>query len=121
MDTSSIKGQFTRFVKNTMGSETPRMNGWYSGITNNEERRKAEHNYKKGKIKYWKCVNAGTMKKANEVERYFSDKGTLNLPSLNGALVSSRWVYIFKLPDNKKMGLGGGVSKESLYNQIFGK
>ena len=103
-----------------MGSENPRMNGWYSGITNNEERRKAEHNYKRGKIKYWKCVNAGTMKKANEVEMYFSNKGTINMPSHNGAIASSKWVYIFKLPPNKIMGLGEVINKETFYNQIFG-
>ena len=119
MDTTSIKSQFTKFVKATMGSENPRMNGWYSGITNNEQRRKAEHNSKNGKIKYWKCINAGTMKKANEVEAYFSAKGTKNLPNPNGANSSSKWVYIFKLPTSKKMGLGGPVTPSSLYSYIF--
>ena len=119
MDASSIKGQFTKFIKEIMGTENPRMSGWYSGITNNEDRRKAEHNTKMGKIKHWKCINAGTMKKANEVEKYFSDKGTTNLPSPNGALPSSRWVYILKLPPNRKMGLGGTTDSKSLYGYIF--
>jgi len=82
MDTSSIKGQFTRFIKETMGSKNPRLNGWYCGITNNENRRKAEHNYVKGK--------------------------------------TSKWVYIFKMPSNKKMGLGGVLDTQSLFNQVFG-
>jgi len=98
MDTSSIKGQFTRFIKETMGSKNPRLNGWYCGITNNENRRKAEHNYVKGKIKHWKCINASTMKKNK----------------------SSKWVYIFKMPSNKKMGLGGVLDTQSLFNQVFG-
>jgi len=121
MDTSSIKGQFTRFIKETMGSKNPRLNGWYCGITNNENRRKAEHNYVKGKIKHWKCINASTMKKASEVEAYFSVKGTSNLPSPNGANKSSKWVYIFKMPSNKKMGLGGVVTGSDFYNYVFGE
>jgi hypothetical protein len=60
------------------------------------------------------------MKKASEVEEYFSHKGTSNLPSPNGATNSSKWVYIFKLPSGKKMGLGGVVNNKTLYNQIFG-
>ena len=122
MDTSSIKGQFTRFIKETMGSENPRLNGWYCGITNNESRRKAEHNNSKGKISNWKCIDAGSMKKANEVEAYFSSKGTRNLPNPNGAVKSSRWVYIFKLPsrNSKNYGLGGVVTDKTLYDYVFG-
>ena len=120
MKVTGIKGEFTKFIKKSMGSESPRFSGWYCGITNNEERRKAQHNYTRGNIKYWKCVYAGTMKKANEVERYFSEKGTINLPSPNGARASSKWVYIFKLPASKQMGLGGVLDSELLYNQIFG-
>ena len=120
MKTTSIKGELTKFIKKSMGSENPRFSGWYCGITNNEERRKAQHNYNRGKIKYWKCINAGTMKNANEVERYFSEKGTANLPGPNGAKISSRWVYIFKLPTTKQMGLGGVLEPQSLYEQVFG-
>jgi len=119
MKTTSIKGEFTKFIKKSMSSENPRFSGWYCGITNNEERRKAQHNYARGNIKYWKSTNAGTMKKANEVERYFSEKGTINLPSPNGAKASSKWVYIFKLPVIEQIGLGGALDSESLYNQIF--
>lgn len=119
MDTSSIKGQFTKFIKDTMGSNTPRLNGWYCGITNNEDRRRAEHNYKKGEIKYWKCINAQTMEKANEVERYFSQKGTMNLPSPNGASTSSKWVYVFKLPKTKAVGLRGALDANLVYNKLF--
>lgn len=121
MKTISIKGEFTKFIKKTMRSENPRLKGWYCGITNNENRRKAEHNYAKGKIKYWKCINASTMKKASEVEAYFSIKGTSNLPSPNGANKSSKWVYIFKMPNSKKMGLGGVVTDSDFYNYVFGE
>lgn len=43
METRAIKGQLTKFVKVTMGSKNARLNGWYTGITNNEKRRKGEH------------------------------------------------------------------------------
>lgn len=120
MNTRSIKAQFTIFVMNSMGSKNPRMDGWYVGITNNENRRKGEHNRNRGKILYWKCLDAGSMKKANEVEKYFSEKGTRNLPSINGATKDSRWVYIFKLPTVKNRGLNGAITDEILYNFIFG-
>lgn len=122
METRAIKGQLTKFVKATMRSENPRFNGWYAGITNNEKRRRGEHSKKNGKIEHWKCINTGSMKKANEVEAFFSEKGTINMRSPQGANSSSKWVYIFKLSKSKDLkGLGGFLTNEDLYEYVFGE
>lgn len=123
METRAIKSELTKFVRATMGSRNPRMNGWYAGITNNELRRRAEHSKTNGKILYWKCINAGTMKKANEVEAYFTGKGTLNMSHPQGAKATSRWVYIFKLaPKPRGMnGLANPLDSKSVYDYIFGE
>lgn len=106
-----------------MGSQSPRFNGWYAGITNNEKRRKGEHSVRNGKIVHWKCINAGTMIKANEVESYFSDKGTRNMPQPQGANMASKWVYIFKLAPRPKgmSGLAGPMDSPSIHNYVFGE
>ena len=122
METRAIKGQLTKFVKATMRSKNPRLNGWYAGITNNEKRRRGEHSNKNGKIEHWKCINAGTMKKANEVEAFFTNKGTKNMRSPQGANISSKWVYIFKLSKSDGLkGMGGLLASEDLYEYIFGE
>lgn len=123
METRAIKGELTKFVKATMGSENPRFNRWYAGITNNEKRRKGEHSVRNGKIMHWKCINAGTMVKANEVESYFSAKGTQNMPQPQGANIASKWVYIFKLASQPKgmNGLAGPLDSKSTYDYIFGE
>jgi hypothetical protein len=120
MTSNGIKTQLTKFVKQTMGSENPRFSGWYSGITNNEKRRKAEHSYKKGLIDFWKCYEADNVANANEVEAYFHNKGTKNSPHGHGAIKTSVFVYIFKLPTKQPMGLGGPFTEENLLKQIFG-
>ncbi len=120
MNKTSIKSEFTKFIKKIMNSENPRMNGWYCGITNNEERRKTEHKNLKGKIIHWKCIDEDSMRKANEVEAYFSLKGTKNLSSPNGAVKSSWWIYVFNLPSSN-YGLGGIISNETIYKYAFGK
>ncbi|TVZ51234.1 MULTISPECIES: hypothetical protein [Flavobacteriaceae] len=123
METRAIKSELTKFVKKTMGSKNPRFNGWYAGITNNEKRRKAEHSVRNGKILHWKCINAGTMMKANEVEAFFSTRGTLNMKQPQGANIASKWVYIFKLaPKPRGMnGLAGPLDSKSVYDYIFGE
>ncbi len=120
MTTKGIKSEFTKHIKKSMGSENPRLNNWDVGITNIEQRRKAEHQNKLGKIKYWKCLNAGALNSANEIEVYFNSKGTTNLPFKNGAIKKSKLVYIFKLPARKKAGLNGAFIENSILEEIFG-
>lgn len=120
MNSTAIKTQLTKFVKQSMRSEKPRFSGWYSGITNNEKRRKAEHSYNKGLIDFWKCYEADSVISANEVEAYFHKKGTKNSPYGHGAIKTSVYVYIFKLPRTRPMGLGGPFTEENLLKQIFG-
>jgi len=120
MKSNAIKAQFTKHIKESMGSEKPRLNNWYVGITNDTNRRKAQHKSEKGVIKYWKSIDAGSLKEANEVERYFSEKGTSNLPTINGAKASSKFAYIFKLPNKKHTGLNG-VYFENIHDLVFGK
>lgn len=121
MTSTGIKTKLTKFVKQSMGSENPRFSGWYSCITNNEKRRKAEHSYKKGFIAFWKCHEADNVFSANEVEDYFHKKGTKNFPHGHGAIKTSVFVYIFKLPKTSPMGLGGPFTEENVLKQIFGE
>lgn len=123
MDTKSIKIQITKHIKQSMKTESPRLNIWYCGITNNELRRKAEHNLKKGLVSYWKCFDAENKQNANDVESYFSQKGTKNAPHIGGATSNSKYVYIFKLNNSylqKNKGLGGIViTPNDIINQLF--
>ena len=119
METSSIKSQITKHIRATMKSENPRLHLWYVGITNYERRRMAEHNAEKGLVKYWKCFNAETVDKANEVERYFHTKGTRNSASRGGAIRNSIYVYVFKWPTSKPAGLNGLLSEKNLLDQLF--
>lgn len=123
MDVISIKAQISKHIKKSMGSENPRLSNWYCGITNNESRRKAEHNLNKGFVKYWKCYDALTKQKANEIESYFSQKGTNNAPHSGGANSNSRYVYVFKLNTSyqqKQKGLGGPIiSSNEIIKQLF--
>lgn len=119
MQPKDIKAQFTKHIKNSMKSQNPKLGLWYAGITNSTKRRKAEHLNKKGDIEYWKCIDAETLNKANEVEAYFSEKGTRNAPSKNGAKNTSKYVYIFKLPTQKSTGLNGpGITIENILKTI---
>lgn len=43
MNKNYIKSEITKHIGKSMGSENPRLNSWYVGITNNTKRRKAEH------------------------------------------------------------------------------
>lgn len=120
MKSSSIKTQLTKFVKQSMGSENPRFSNWYSGITNSEKRRKAEHSYNRGLIDFWKCYETESLLSANEIEAYFHKKGTKNSPHCHGAIKTSVFVYIFKLPKKQPLGLAGPFTEENLLKQIFG-
>lgn len=123
MEINSIKGQITKHIKKSMDSDNPRLNYWYCGITNDELRRKAEHNLKKGIVNYWKCFDAETRFNANEVESYFSKKGTINAPHAGGAKQNSRFVYIFKLNNSylrENKGLGGVIlTPKDIINLLF--
>ncbi len=119
MTTTSIKSQITKHIKSSMGSENPRYKGWYVGITNSTDRRKAEHRINVLGIKYWKTFDAESMENANEIEAYFSIKGTSNRPSKNGAIDNSKFVYIFKKPVSKPAGLNGPFTDKNLIDQLF--
>jgi len=121
METKAIKGEITKHIKKSMGSNNPRFKNWYVGITNDIKRRRAEHNSKKIGIKYWKSFNAGSLKNANEVERYFSLKGTSNRPSPNGANEKSIFVYVFKKPTATAKGLNSPFTEKNLFAQLFQK
>lgn len=119
MTTSSIKSQITKHIKSSMGTDNPRMNLWYVGITNDENRRKAEHNYKFIGIKYWKSFLTKSMEEANSIEQYFHKKGTINKPSKYGAIGTSKIVYVFKKPSFKSKGLNGAFTFNSILNELF--
>lgn len=119
MKKSSIKSQITKHIKSSMGSENPRYKGWYVGITNNLERRKAEHRINVLGIKFWKTFEAESMENANEIEAYFNEKGTSNRPSKNGAVNNSKFVYAFKKPISKPTGLNGPFTDDNLIDQLF--
>ena len=119
MTTTAIKTQITKHIKASMNSEKPRLSGWYVGITNSLNRRKAEHKIQALGIKFWKTFDAESMKNANEVEAYFSNKGTANRPSPNGAIKSSKFVYVFKKPISKNTGLNAPITDEDFINLLF--
>src|SRR5690554_1567641 len=98
MNKTSIKSEITKHIAKSMGSKNPRLNSWYVGITNDTKRRKAEHRIKVLGLKYWRIFEAETMEFANEIESHFSEKGTMNRPSKNGANGYSRFVYVFRKP-----------------------
>jgi len=120
MKPNAIKAQFTKHIKDSMGSVNPRINHWYAGITNNTDRRKAEHILEKEIIKHWKFIDAGSVDNANEVEKYFSEKGTRNLPFKNGGKKNSKYAYIFKLPVSKSNGLNGASDVFEILKSVFG-
>lgn len=119
MTATAIKSQITKHIKSSMGSEKPRLKNWYVGITNNTERRKAEHRVNVLGLEYWQTFEAENMGKANEVEAYFSNKGTVNKPSKNGANKNSKFVYVFKKPTSRPMGLNGAFTDKNLIDQLF--
>lgn len=119
MTTSGIKSQITKHIKLSMGTDRPRMSLWYVGITNNENRRNAEHNNKNIGIKFWKSFTAKSMHDANVVEKYFHEKGTSNMPFKNGAIESSKVVYVFKIPNSKPKGLKGTFNMNNILNELF--
>lgn len=119
MNKNYIKAQITKHIKKSMNSQRPRLGAWYVGITNDAKRRKAEHRIGVLKYKYWKVFNAKTMEEANEIEAYFSKKGTINRPSKNGANESSTCVYIFRKPNDKPMGLNGVFTDKNIIEDLF--
>lgn len=123
MNTVSLKGQMTKHIKKSMGSKNPKLQYWYCGITNNEQRRKIEHSRLLPLLSYWKCLKADNIIEANEVELYFHNKGTSNRGSKNGARLSSVYVYVFRhsnLPFIKGLGLPGIQTFEDVLNELFG-
>ncbi len=101
----AIKGAITRHIRLSMNSENPRLSNWYCGITNDVNRRKAEHNAYRGLVNFWHCYDAGSVSNANIIEAAMSEKGMINRPHIGGAIRTSRWVYVFKEP--RTIGLNG--------------
>ncbi len=114
MNKTSIKSEISKHISKSMNSKKPRLNSWYVGITNDTKRRKAEHRVNALGLKFWKTFDAETMEDANEVEAYFSNKGTINRPSKNGANRYSKYVYVFRKPTTKAKGLNSSLSIESI-------
>lgn len=116
----SIKSTFTRYV-NTNGDKRKSniFSDWYCGITNNPNIRNAQHKKNHGDIKHWIALKAKNKKEANEIETYYSDKGTTNSSNIAGATVASCYVYIFKIPNTKPKGLAGPLSVKSYMNWLF--
>ncbi len=70
---------------------------WYSGITNNEERRKIEHKIKnQADIKCWKCWDAKTKRIASALEDSLHRRGFSNAPFSRGAKETSKFIYVYK-------------------------
>ncbi|HCT31523.1 MAG TPA: hypothetical protein DIW31_12540 [Bacteroidales bacterium] len=109
---ASIKGAITKHIKSSMGTVNPRYSLWYCGITNDTERRKAEHNVRKKdiKIEFWKSFNAGTMNDAQIIETEMFSKGMKNMPYKGGANVGSKNVYVFKMTPRGLEGIEDVIS-----------
>tara|TARA_R110002049_G_C8951256_1_gene545910 strand:- start:41 stop:403 length:363 start_codon:yes stop_codon:yes gene_type:complete len=119
MNKTSIKSEITKYIGKSMGSKEPRLNSWYVGITNDTNRRKAEHRINVLGLKYWRTFDAETMENANEIESYFSKKGTINRPSKNGANRFSKFVYVFRKPTSKPTGLNGPFTIDNIIDKLF--
>lgn len=119
MNSTAIKSEITKHIKKSMNSSEPRLNTWYVGITNDTKRRKAEHKVDKLGLKFWKTFDAETMENANEIESYFSKKGTINRPSKNGANKFSKFVYVVRKPNSKPTGLNGPFTDKNIIDQLF--
>ena len=65
---------------------------WYIGITDDLERRKAEHDSAGDSTKYWQSWKADTETIARNVEKYFLDKG---MKGGTGGGEHPTYVYIF--------------------------
>lgn len=119
MKKTAIKSKITKHIRKSMGSSNPRMNTWYVGITNNTKRRRAEHKVGELGLRFWKTFDAETMENANDIESYFSEKGTINRPSKNGANKSSKFVYVFRKPTSKPTGLNGPFTINNIIDNLF--
>ena len=119
MEAKLIKTKITNHIKKSMGSKNPILKKWYVGITNDEKRRNAEHRTRLIDIKHWKCFDAETLLNANQIEAYFSELGTSNLPSKNGANKTSTYVYVFKKPFTKPSGLNGAFTDKNIIDFLF--
>lgn len=114
-----IKAVFTKHIKASMNSENPRLNLWYCGITNDTNRRIAEHKTNKGPIKHLKFIETLTKEYANEVETYFQKKGTINRSNVGGAVKNSRFVYIFKVSNEYVKNRGLAAPDVNLIDTIL--
>ncbi|GHT35483.1 hypothetical protein FACS189434_13360 [Bacteroidia bacterium] len=69
---------------------------WYVGITNNPKIREKQHNLTYKNKMYLHICYAYSKEIGNQIEKYFSDKGTINKPIIGGAKKNSFYVYVFK-------------------------
>ncbi|MDO5106016.1 hypothetical protein [Capnocytophaga sp.] len=115
----SIKAVFTKHIKACMKSKKPRLKLWYCGITNDTNRRIAEHKIDKGPIKHLKFIETLTKEYANEVETYFHKKGTINRSNIGGSTLNSRFVYIFKVSNEYVKNRGLAAPDVNLIDTIL--
>ncbi|WP_417558740.1 hypothetical protein [Mesoflavibacter zeaxanthinifaciens] len=115
-----IKNSFTRYVNaNSDKRKSNIFSDWYCGITNNVNIRNAQHKKKHGEITYWMALKANSKNEANEIETYYNNKGTINSSNIGGAVKTSSFVYIFKMPSSKPRGLAGAYNVENYINWLF--
>ncbi|MFK8377546.1 hypothetical protein [Capnocytophaga canimorsus] len=114
---SSIKALFTKHIK----EYSENFSDWYCGITNSEKRRNSEHLRKYKKIYDWKCYTVKNVEEANEIEKYFNEKGTLNASNMGHTTIKTNKVYIFRLDQKtkKQHGLGMPVNIDGILNIFF--
>jgi hypothetical protein len=78
--------------KRVMSAETKKYSIWTIGITDDPERRRAEHDNAHDNTKYWMHWKADTETIARNVEKYFLDKG---MKGSTGGGEHPIYVYIF--------------------------
>jgi hypothetical protein len=74
-------------------AKTPDYTAWTIGVTDNPERRKAEHDAEGKNTKYWKDWKADSETIARNVEQYFLDKKKMKGGTGGGD--NPTFVYIF--------------------------
>ena len=71
---------------------------WYCGITKYPDDTRLKQHINKKNIEglFFNIWETDSVEDANEIEVYFSDKGTINSPSKAGAKKNSKYVYVYK-------------------------
>ncbi len=70
---------------------------WYVGITNDEDRRKKEHEIKNNaECRFWNCWNMRTKRLARALESALHKQGLLDKDSPGNIKESTKHIYIYK-------------------------